>query len=371
MKRVLYVLANEPTGGVGVFVRDYCAHFSDRVHVDYLICTETRDSAFQNAIRREDTVIYYLPEYTVKNLPMLKRRTDEFFRVRAREYDAVHLTYPGQMRLVLGPARRYGIPVRVLHSFNAKLSDDPLKSFVNKALLAGWRKYATHYLACSVPAAEYLYGKKAVKNGEIMYVRNAVDCEMYRYDEKTRESMRKECGIGEKTKVFLAAGRFEAQKNISFAVDVFARIHEEDHDSRLFLIGDGPLKGEIEARVSTYGLADAVTFTGFTDRLNDYFCAADVLLFPSLYEGLPLTVIDAQCCGLPCVLSDTISDEVVLTDLISLMSLKEDPGKWARQCLGAIRAGRRSRIGEITAKGYNVASEAAKLEEVYLSSEDR
>lgn len=366
MKRILYVLANEPTGGVGIFVRDFTTHFDDRVHVDFLIYTEQRDTVFQKAIRKQDTKIYYLPELTMKAYLKLMRLTDEFFRVHAREYDIVHLTYPGQVGMVLKPAKKYGIPYRVIHSFNTRLSDNPLKSIRNKLFIMNYKKYANVYLACSKNAGEYLYGKKMAQSGQVTYIMNAINCEEYRFDEQKRAEMRNELGIGDSTKLFLAAGRLEEQKNIGFAVDVFSEILKKNNDSQLIIIGDGPLKQSIQQKAADLGIAGSVVFAGFTNRLNEYFNAADLLLFPSLYEGLPITLVDAQCCGLPCVMSDTISSETVLTDLIRMNSLDDPAEKWADHCISLCRKNRRDYTDEITKKGYNISKEALRLEQLYL-----
>ena len=366
MKRILYVLANEPTGGVGIFVRDFTTHFDDRVHVDFLIYTEQRDTVFQKAIRKKDTRIYYLPELTMKAYVKLLRLTDEFFRVHAREYDIVHLTYPGQVGMVLKPAKKYGVPYRIIHSFNTRLSDNPLKSIRNKLFIMNYKKYANVYLACSRNAGEYLYGKKMAESSQVTYIMNAIDCEEYRFDESKRIGMRRELGVSDDTKLFLAVGRLEEQKNIGFAVDVFNEILKKNSNARLIIIGDGPLKQSIVQKVSGYGISDSVVFAGFTNRLNDYFNAADALLFPSLYEGLPITVIDAQNSGLPCILSDTISEEVVLTDLVHMRSLNDTPEQWADTCLSACCQQRRDYTDEITKKGYNIAKEALRLEQLCL-----
>ena len=366
MKRILYVLANEPTGGVGVFVRDFTSHFDERVHIDYLMYTEQRDTAFQKSIRKEGTRIWYLPELTVKNYMKLLRLTDEFFYVHHSEFDIVHLTYPGQVGMVLKPAKKYGIPYRIIHSYNTRLSDNALKSIRNKLFIFNYKKYANVYLACSKNAGIYLYGRKMAESDDVQYIMNAINCDEYRYDENMRKTIRREMNIPDHQKVILAAGRLEEQKNIGFAVDVFRELHHKDSDTRMIIVGDGPLKESIQTKVSDYDLENHVMFTGFTRDLNRYFLAADVLLFPSLYEGLPITVVDAQNCGLPCVLSDTISEEVVLTDLITYCSLKDVPSVWAEACLQTAGMKRYGRTEEITEKGYNIAKEALRLEEIYL-----
>lgn len=366
--RVLYILANEPTGGVGVFVKDFTAHFSDQVSIDYLIYTEQRDTPFQKSVTKSDTRMFYLPELTVKNYLTLEHQTEAFFCSHQGEYPIVHLTYPGLVNLCGKPARKYGTRWVIIHSLNSRLSDDPLRSVRNKLLISNFRKTANCYLACSEEAAEYLYGKQMIRNHEVIFIHNAIDCDQYRFDQTIRDKVRKELGVSTK-KLILMAGRLEKQKNISFGIKVFSELRKQDPDSFLMIIGDGPLKESLEKEAESLNLSRDISFQSFTPRLNERFMAADLLLFPSLYEGLPITVVDAENSGLPCLLSDTISREVQLTDCVRFCFLNESPSYWAQQALSMMELPRKQRTEEITAGGYNILEESRKLEQLYLDLE--
>lgn len=364
--RVLYVLANEPTGGVGVFVRDFTAHFSDEVTIDYLIYTEKRNTPFQQAIAKPDAKIYYLPELMTKNYLNLRKETDAFFHAHQGEYPIVHLTYPGLVNLTGKPARKYGTSWVIIHSLNSRLSDDPLRSMRNKLLISNFRRTANCYLACSMEAAEYLYGKRMIQNHEVLFIHNAIDCKQYRFDPIIRNQVRSELGIG-KRRLILMAGRLEKQKNIGFGIQVFSELLKQNPDCFLMIIGDGPLKESLQQEAKTLGLNDdQISFQSFTPKLNELFMAADLLLFPSLYEGLPITVVDAENSGLPCLLSDTISREVKLADCVEFCSLKESPAHWAKQARFLMTLPRKQRTEEVTAGGYNILEESRKLEQLYL-----
>ena len=366
--RILYILANEPTGGVGVFVKDFTAHFSDRVSIDYLIYTGQRNTAFQKAVTKSDTRMYYLSELTTSNYLKLKRETEGFFRAHHDEYSIVHLTYPGLINLCGKPARKYGTRWVIIHSLNSRLSDDPLRSIRNKLLISNFRKTANCYLACSDEAAEYLYGKKMIQNQEVLFIHNAIDCDQYRYAPEIRNQVRKELGIGNR-KLILMAGRLEKQKNISFGIKVFSELRKQNPESFLMIIGDGPLKESLQNEAESLKLSGDISFQSFTPKLNELFMAADLLLFPSLYEGLPITVVDAENSGLPCLLSDTISREVQLTDCVRFCSLNDSPSDWAQQALSMMELPRKQRTKEITAGGYNILEESRKLEQLYLDLE--
>lgn len=361
--RILYILANEPTGGVGVFVRDFTTHFSNRVIVDYLIYTSERNTEFQKSIQNDRNHIYYLPDLSLKSYKTLMKLTDDFFKEHASKYQIVHLTYPGIVKMCFEPAKKYGIKHRVIHSFNASLSDNPVKSNIYKLLVSNYRKYANCYLACSKEAAEFLYGKNAK---DVVYIHNAIDCKLYKYDLTLRNKIRKKYNCIDK-KVFICAGRLEKQKNIGFAIDVFSEIIKKEINSYLLIVGDGPYKKEYEEKVKKLELEDKVKFISFTSTLNELFLASDLLLFPSLYEGLPLTVVDAENSGLACLLSDTISKEVSMTSHVQFVSLSETKEYWAIKSIEMCSYERKDETDNITKKGYNILHEANKLEKYYES----
>ena len=363
MKKILYILSNEPTGGIGKFVLDFTSHFSSDLVVDYLMYTDKRNTDFQNKIKKDNNEIYYLPDLSIKKYPLLMKLTDDFFKKHANDYEIVHLTFPGIVDMCFRPAKKYGIKHRIIHSQNSRLSDNYFKSIRNKLFTFNYQNLANHYLACSKEAAKFLYGNNS---HEIVYIHNAINCNEYKFDLNIRKKMREEYLL-ENKRVFLAAGRLENQKNISFVIDIFYSISKMIDNARLFIIGDGPLKDELVSKVHKLSLDEQVTFIGFTNKLNDYFCMGDLLLFPSLYEGLPLTVVGAQNCGLPCLLSDQISFETKLTDIVEFLSLNKNSEEWAKVAISLLNEKRYDHTIEISEKGYNIVEEAKKLEDYYKS----
>lgn len=360
--RILYILANEPSGGVGVFVKDFTNHFSENVIVDYLIYTSQRNTKFQNSIQKKNNHIYYLPELSIKNYLKLNKLTNTFFKENASKYKIVHLTYPGIVKMCFKPAKKYGIKYRIIHSFNASLSDSALKSSLYRIFVKDYKKYANCYLACSKEAAEYLYGN----DSNVMSIHNAIDCEQYKYNELQRNDIRKKRNY-DNLKVFICAGRLEKQKNIGFAIDIFNEIAKKDKHTHFIIVGDGPYKEEYKGKVRNLGIENKVEFISFTSSLNDLFIASDVLLFPSLYEGLPLTVVDAQNSGLACLLSNTISQEVKMTKNVQFLSLEDSVDTWASKAIEMCSYQRKDETDNITKKGYNILHEANKLEKYYES----
>jgi len=368
MTRILYILSNEPTGGVGACVQNYCAHFDADLTVDFLIYTDQRNTPFQRAVKHEENRIFYLPVLGIKTLFLAQKETDCFFRDHASDYLAVHLHFAGIAALVFPSAEKYGIKHRIIHSHNTKLSDNPLKDFRNKLLSDLGMHRANHYFACSQAAAVYLYGREKVERDEIYYMYNAVDLSHFCYQPSLRIRTREQLKA-EGRHVLFHVGRFEPQKNQSFILKIFSALKKTDENAMLILAGDGPQRKEAEQMAENLGLADSICFLGFTDQVAAYLQAADLFLLPSLYEGLPIVAVEAETSGLPCLLSDTITREVALTDQVFFMNLKDSPETWASQAELMMDNSRKDQSFTVRNRGYDISVEARKLEQYYKNLE--
>lgn len=362
MTRILYVLSNEPTGGVGTVIRNYVTHFDSRVTVDYLIYTSQRSTPFQKEVKKNGE-IYYLPDLSLSAMPSLEKQTKQFFQEHGREYTAVHLHFAGIAPMVMKPAMEAGIPCRIMHSHNTKLSDNALKSRLFLQNARHGMKYCTHFFACGKEAGNFLYGDR----NDIFYMHNAIDPSVYAFQPAVREQYRKEHNLSDKH-VYFSVGRLEKQKNLAFALDIFQAITEKDPDAVYLIAGVGPLKEELEKKAEEMQLSDKAFFLGFTDQVPGLLQAADLLLFPSLYEGLPLTLVEAQCAGLPSLVSDTVTIEVLFTELCHVHGLAEPAQAWADAAMKIVFEQKRfSHEPQITQAGYNISMEARRVEDFYLS----
>ena len=163
-------------------------------------------------------------------------------------------------------------------------------------------------------------------------------------------------------------GNFTGVKNHRFLLDIFAQIKKKRSMAKLMLVGDGPLRNEIEKYAEQLGVLDDVIFMGVRSDVNELVQAMDFFVFPSLFEGLGIVAIEAQTSGLPCIISDTVPDEAIVTkNLVTVMSLNESAEKWADCIIARLEEKRYSRVDEIKAKGYDVSETAKWLEEFYLS----
>ena len=235
--------------------------------------------------------------------------------------------------------------------------------YINKAR---FRKTPICRIAVSDKAGEWLFGKESY----FTVINNGVDIEAYRYSYLKRKRIRSEFGISDNTLVIGNVGAFLPAKNHMFLIDVFCEVLKEDKEAILLLAGDGEKRSQIHNRVIELGMDSNVLLIGNRSDIQDVFCAMDVLVMPSLFEGFPNVVLEAQTSGLPCVLSDIITREVEV-DNCTYISLQVSPNEWAKQilntynCLSDIQEKRERAFLTVEKAGFSLKDSVRRLEEVY------
>ena len=262
--------------------------------------------------------------------------------------------------MVLKMAKKYGINVRIAHSHNIGFqSKNKMKILIGDLFKKPLKKYATHYFACSKLAGKWLFGESDVK-----IIHNAVDYQKFQFNQARRDELRKELGLENKL-IIGNVGRFTNQKNHTFLVDIFQEIHKQNENAVLMLVGIGEKEQEIRDKVETLGLTDCVKFMGFCNNTNELFWCMDVFLLPSLYEGLPIVGVEAQCTGLPCFMSkDVITDEVKIAQNVTFVELEKSPKEWAEIILNSDLS-RRDTYEELKNAGYFIEQTVEELERFY------
>lgn len=245
-----------------------------------------------------------------------------------------------------------GIKVRLAHMFGRLL----------------YSRYVDVKIAPSDLAAQYTFGKKEYKKGNVSILHNAVDLDQYCYSVLGREKIRKEFNIETNTLVVGHIGRFSKQKNHMFLLEIFRKIHDIYPNARLMLVGKGELQKEVEARAEILGLRKSVIFTGVRSDIANLLSAMDVFVFPSLYEGMPNTVIEAQATGLPCVIADTITREANITGLVHYESLTKTSDKWADIAIKCSRKKRKNVREEFVKNGYDINSVVREFEKLIFEN---
>ena len=314
--RVCQVLHGIVGGGSEQVVLNYCSRMRD-IHFDLLYqyqpnpqILERFNEAGINCVQIPDKVHHPL------------RHLWTMFKIfRQGHYDAVHSHLDWFMNsYVCFLAMFAGVKKRIAHHHQAYHPENVLLKLLCALLRIPCKMFATHWLACGEAAAINGWGKRAVKNGKVTILPNAIDPERFKFNEIHRHNIRAQYGIRDDDFVIGHVGRFYPQKNHEFLIDVFQEVLVKKSNAKLFLLGDGPLQSKIRQKVETIGIAKSVIFAGLQKDPAPFYSAMDVFCFPSLWEGLPLTLVEAQYSGLPCVVSDIISKEVAITENIFLLS---------------------------------------------------
>ncbi len=362
--RVLEIIGKRPVGGVGTVMLNYQNHIdAEKVQMDYLIFGEEPEN-FDEKVKELGSKVYMYPALSGRQMGRTKVYLEAFFSEHASEYDIVHLHAPYIAFLAFPIIEKHGIKHRIVHSHATLYAENKIKAVRNKILWGLARGKITERIGCSKAAGDFLFGKE-----DFVVLKNAIAYDEYLYQPKVRDRIREEMQVGTKL-VVGNVGRFSEQKNQIFLIEIFAKIKELHPDSVLWLLGDGELRGAIEEKIAEYGLTDSVKLFGMMASTKEYYQAMDVMVMPSLFEGLPMVGVEAQASGLPCVFADTITKEV---DVVGCpyLSLNESTEMWAETAIRTAKrcmsSGRHSYAKELDELGFNIKLEAKRLEELYLS----
>lgn len=357
--RVLQVVTNMDRGGLETMLMNYYRHI-DRSKVQFDFLTHrTEKAAYDDEIIAMGGKIYHMPRL-IPWSTSYKKALDNFFNEHS-EYKVIHVHQDCLSAIALKGAKKCGISVRIAHSHNTN-QDKNIKYLIKAFYMHFIPRYATDLMACSKKAGRWMF-----HTSSFSVLPNAVDAEDYVFNEYQRIKVRETFGISESSLVLGHIGRFMPQKNHAFLLDIFAELMRIEQNAWLLLVGDGELRSKIEQKAINLGIADRVIFTGIRSDIPNLLQAMDVFVLPSFYEGLPVTMVEAQAAGLPCVISDKVADECVITDeLVTKMNLSDTPKQWAAHILSRRGIERTDRYEEIKASGYDVSYSAKKLEQFYL-----
>ena len=284
-----------------------------------------------------------------------------FRHLRREKYHAVYVHGSSAiMSIELGTALLCGCPIRIAHSHNTCCDHQKADRLLRPLF---YRLY-TDAFACGQAAGEWLFGGRPFR-----VVKNGRDVKQYRFDPAVRQEVRRELGLGEHTLAVGHVGHFTQQKNQAFALEIFQALGKIRPDSRLYLMGDGPMREEAEEKARRMGLSDRVVFTGAIGNVPRMLQAMDAMVLPSRHEGLPLVAVEWQIAALPCLLSDRITRECAYSDLVHFLPL-EHPEVWAEQLVNAAAADRKAgaeRMPELTARaGFDLCRSVEELQLVFL-----
>ena len=318
-------------GGVESFLIAYCSRMMD-VH---------RDLSFDFILYGDDRPDYLneLASYDVKFFNVVSRMQNPYKNVHQLKrvvsegnYDLVWFNACSLSDVtLLNMANRQGIPC-VVHSHNSAPMGNKLNAILHGLHKRSISNKATFGIACSDYAAKFLFPDRFLASDSCKVISNAVDCDRFRFNPSDRLALRRDFGV-EDGLLIGHVGRFAEQKNHAFLIDVMREIANMDNHSKLLLLGSGSLEAQIKDRVDALELSDRIIFAGAVSDSHRYYSAMDCFVLPSLYEGMPLALLEAQANGLPCVVSDVVSPMSFVSDSVRAVSLNEPPASWAHAIL--------------------------------------
>lgn len=358
--RILHVIGIMNRGGAETMIMNLYRNVDrEKVQFDF-VQNENTGASYDGEITALGGKIYHCPRYCGKNHFLYIKWWKDFFEQHHSEYPVVHGHIGSTAAIYLSVAKKYGA-YTIAHSHSAGTGTGLYRFFAYPT-----RYVADHFFACSRDAGVSRYGKKVGMDvSRCQVLSNAIDTRKFVFSEEIRCKVRKKLHIEEGTLVVGHVGRFVDAKNHVFLLEIFRQLHQRNKDSVLLLIGDGELRPQIEAVVKQKSLENAVILTGVQPNVCDYYQAMDVFAFPSVYEGLPVSLVEAQAAGVPCCVSGNVPQEAAITDLVEFVRLEDGASRWADRVLLRAREPRRNMYAEIEKAGFDVSVTSKWLEEFY------
>lgn len=360
--RVLQVICIMNRGGAETMIMNLYRNIDrNKVQFDF-VENSSEPAAFDEEILSLGGKIYRCPHYNGKNHFAYVKWWNTFFQKHSGEYPIVHGHLGSTAAIYLSVAKKHGA-YTIAHSHSAGSGSAMYRMFAYPT-----RYIADKFFACSKDAAISRYGKIVGNDSSRCQVlNNAIDAKRFVFNRETRKQVRNDLHIAENAIVIGHVGRFAEAKNHRFLIEVFADIRKRNPNAVLLLVGDGERRSEIQAAIAEKHLGEAVILTGVRSNVWDFYQAMDVFVFPSVYEGLPVSLVEAQASGLPCCVSSNVPKDSAITDLVEFIPLENGPDKWAEIALQRARAPRPDMLGEIQNAGFDVISTANWLENFYLN----
>ena len=363
--RILHVVRAMNCGGTEALLMSlYRSINRSKLQFDFAVQTEEK-AFYDDEILNLGGKIWRFPDFRPGSVLKFKKSWDDFLDEHP-EYPIIHGHIGSSALVYLSCGKKHG-RVAVAHSHNIYGRIYSMVELIFRFLAYPQRYIADEFFGCSDQAGVDRFGKKVATSHRFRILNNGIRSENYVYDPVCRKKIRQALGIDDSTYLIGHVGRFEYQKNHAFLLEFFQKVYEREPDSKLLLIGDGQLRPEMVRKAETLGLQDAVIFFGLTTRVYDYLQAMDCFVFPSHFEGLGIAAVEAQCAGLPCVLSDTIPKEVELTEDLTFLSPEEPATTWADTILKYKDHVRQDRSAQIKAAGYDIETSARMLTDFYFS----
>lgn len=363
MIRVAIIAGVLHSGGKRNLIMEYYRHI-DKTKVQYdFICDSDSNGIPKEEIGKLGGKVYLVPPY--KHIFSHLKATYKI--LKDNHYQVMHAFDNTLNVFPLFVGKLAGVKVRISESIS-KGDKNEAKTKIKLVLRLFSHWFATDFMANSIDCGVWQFGKKTYDEGKIAIFKTVINADANAFDKVLRDETRKKFGWEDKV-IYGFIGRYVDQKNPLFLIDIFNSIAKKQPNAKLVMIGFGELETAMHEKIKEYGLQDRVEDLGRRDDIKQFYNAFDAFLLPSLYEGMPVVGIEAQCAGLPIFFSKNITEETTASELAHYIGLNESPEVWADTIINVVNANlgkRRSYAEEVKKNGFDSHSEAMRMMKFYL-----
>ena len=360
--RVLQMIGSLNIGGSQSMIVNLYKNI-DRTKIQFDFILDHSDELFyKDVVEKLGAKIIYMPTFKGTNLLEVKRAWNTFFQEH-QEYKILHSHVRSYASIFIPIAKKYGLKT-IIHSHSTS-NGKGISSIVKSLMQYPLRWQADYFMGCSKDSGKWLFGEKVVNSNKYYMLQNAIDVEAYRFNDTIRVKYRSELGLKDEL-TFIHVGRFHPAKNHEFLLNLFAEIRKRNDNTKLILVGDGDLRPEIERQISDLQLGSSVILTGSRSDVPNLLQAADCFLFPSNWEGLPVTVVEAQASGIPCFVSNHVTKEVGISSLVKYLPIDNGIDPWLSH-LESCDCSRKTVIDEIKLAGFDIKTTVNWLSDFYIN----
>lgn len=361
--RILQVIGKMDRAGAETMIMNlYRTIDRSKIQFDFMVHSSEKGD-YDEEILALGGIIYHVPYFNGANYFEYTQKWKEFFRSHS-EHKIVHGHIGSSAAIYLKIAKKFGkYTIAHSHALNSTIFSERIKYGI---ISYPTRYIADYFLACSLLAGKDRFGEKVIKGDYFSVLKNAIQSDKFSYSEEIKQRKLQELGLEGKF-VIGHIGRLSLPKNHNFLIDIFKEVSQRESNAVLILIGVGPLENELKKKVLNLHLQEKVIFLGLRDDISELLQAMDVFVFPSLWEGLGVAVVEAQATGIPCVISDVIPEEVdINANLVQMLSLDKPASAWADKISEVKISNRHSKQLEVVESGYDIMSTANWLQDFYL-----
>ena len=366
--RILNLFTIMNRGGAETMVMNYYRNVDkSKIQFDFMV-HRTERGAYDDEIEAMGGKIYRMCPIYPQNFAKYKNMLKVFFDEHP-EYKIIHSHMSELGCFAFIEAQKHGVKVKICHAHNAPVRESMnikekaqliFRDYFKKKMLP----FSDFLFVCGEEAGLWLYGKE--NKDKFIMMNNAVDAQKFRFDEEKKQKTRAELSLGDKFTI-LNVGRFNPQKNHGFILEIFKELKAICPNAVLLLAGTGDLLGETKEKAERLALSDSIKFLGMRSDIDSLVSASDVFLFPSLYEGLPVTMVEAQSSGIKCFISDAVPSQCIITSDVSVLSLKESAKEWAEK-ISVLQNGyeRKDRYEDMVKANFDIKKNAEWLQNFYI-----